>query len=342
MRFTLAEIAKRIDAELVGDSDAVVIGLGSLETAKPGQLTHLSSPTYRRFLPQTCATAVILSAQDAPECPTHALVARNPYHAFALASQMFAARPEPRPGVHEQAIVDPSARLGDGVSIGPSAVIMAEADVGDRVEIGAGAFVGEGAVIGEDSIVMPNATICYGVHLGRRGVIHSGAVIGADGFGFTPDEKGRLQAIAQIGSVTLGDDVSVGACTSIDRGAIDDTIIEDGVKIDNQVQIGHNCHIGAHSVICGCVGMVGSSKIGRHCVLAGGAGIGGDRPIELCDQVTVSAMTHITRSITEPGVYSGGVLHNTNRRWKRNALRFSQLDSMAKRLARLEKKIENQ
>ena len=162
-------------------------------------------------------------------------------------------------------------------------------------------------------------------------------MIGADGFGFTPNRRGEWQAIAQLGGVTLGDDVSVGACTTIDRGAITDTVVRNGVKIDNQVQIGHNCDIGEHTLICGRVGIVGSTRIGRHCVFAGGAGVAGEHPVTICDNVQVSAVTTISRSIDRPGVYSGAVLHNTAQRWRRNALRFAQLDDIAKRLARLER-----
>jgi UDP-3-O-[3-hydroxymyristoyl] glucosamine N-acyltransferase len=187
---------------------------------------------------------------------------------------------------------------------------------------------------------MPNVVLYRAVRLGRRCIVHSGAVIGADGFGFTAAEDGHLEAIAQLGGVNVGDDVSIGACTSIDRGALDDTVIEEGVKIDNQVQIGHNCHIGAHSVVCGCVGIVGSTRIGRHCVLAGGVGIGGDRPIELCDRVVVSGMTHVSASIAEPGIYSGGVLHSRNRQWKKNALRFGRLDELHRRVAALERALK--
>jgi len=180
----------------------------------------------------------------------------------------------------------------------------------------------------------------HGVRVGARCMIHSGAVIGADGFGFAPDAKGHLQPIAQIGGVRLGDDVSVGSCTTIDRGTIEDTVVGDGVKIDNQVQIGHNCQIGDHTVICGCVGMVGSTVVGRNCMIGGAVGMAGDGPIRLTDGVMVSAMTHVSRSIEEPGLYSGGVLHDKSARWKRNALRFSEIDQLAKRLARLEKKTD--
>ena len=195
-------------------------------------------------------------------------------------------------------------------------------------------------MIGTDTVVMPGAVLYHGVRVGARCMIHSGAVIGADGFGFAPDAKGHLQPIAQIGGVRLGDDVNVGSCTTIDRGTIEDTVVGDGVKIDNQVQIGHNCQIGDHTVICGCVGMVGSTVVGRNCMIGGAVGMAGDGPIRLTDGVMVSAMTHVSRSIEEPGLYSGGVLHDKSARWKRNALRFGEIDQLAKRLARLEKKTD--
>jgi UDP-3-O-[3-hydroxymyristoyl] glucosamine N-acyltransferase len=335
--FTLAELARRIDARVEGDPSAIVNGLGSLSTATAGQLTHLSSRAYRRFLPQTRATAVILRAEDLSACPTHALIAKNPYLAFARASMLFSDRPVGLPGVHSTAIVDPSARLAVGVAIGPHAVIGAGCIVGARVEIGANTVVGAMCELGDDVRLLPNATLYHRVRIGARSVVHSGAVIGADGFGFAPDERGRQHEIAQIGGVVIGCDVSIGAATTIDRGAIDDTTIGDGVKIDNQVQIGHNTIVGEHTVICGCVGIVGSTRIGRHCVLAGGVGIGGDGPIEIADRVVISGMTHVSRSIDKPGVYSGGVLHSATLKWKRNALRFAELDELAKRVAALEK-----
>lgn len=338
--FTLAEVAERIGAVVDGDGGALVSRLGSLENAECGELAHLSSPAYRRFLAGTGATAVILREKDAVDCPTNALVTEHPYHAFAVASEMFDARPATAPGIHASAAVASTARIGEGVAIASAATVMADAVLGDRVEIGAGVFVGPGTIIGEDTLVMPNATLCHGVTIGRRCVIHPGAVIGADGFGFAPDPAGRFRMIAQLGGVRIGDDVRIGACTTIDRGAIDDTVIERGVKIDNLVQVGHNCHVGADTVLCGCVGLSGSTRIGRHCILGGAVGVAGDRPVEICDGVSVSAMTHVAGSIMQPGIYSGGVPHNTNRRWKRNILRFAQLDSIAKRLAKLEKRLE--
>jgi UDP-3-O-[3-hydroxymyristoyl] glucosamine N-acyltransferase len=339
--FTLSDLASRLSARLVGDPGIVIQGIASLRNAGPNDLSHLSSPSYRSQLAGTRAAAVILRQTDLDIWERPALVVNNPYLAFARASQLFARVPGLDVGVHASAHIDPSARLGEGVRIGPGVAVGAGAVIGARVRLYANAVVGEACEVGEDSMLMPNAALYAGVILGARCVIHSGAVIGADGFGFTPDERGHLVAVAQLGGVRIGDDVSVGACTSIDRGALDDTIIEDGVKIDNQVQIGHNCHIGAHTVICGCVGIVGSTRIGRHCVLAGGVGIGGGAPIELCDRVVVSGMTHVSASIDEPGVYSGGVLHGHNRQWKKNALRFQRLDDMHRRLARLERSLSS-
>ncbi len=339
---TLGEIAASIadrlpgGAAVRGDETMEITGLGAIETASPGQITHLSGRAYRRFLPTTRAAAVLLVEADAEACPSAAVVVANPYLGFALVSQLFNKAPRLAAGVDATARVAGTAKIAPCAAIGAHATVAADAVIGARVEIGAGAYIGAGTIIGDDSIIHPNATLYHGVRLGQRCVVHSGAIIGADGFGFAPDEGGKLHAIAQLGGVTLGDDVSVGASTTIDRGAITDTVVRDGVKIDNQVQIGHNCDIGEHTLICGCVGIVGSTRIGRHCVFAGGAGVAGQHPIEICDHVQVSVVTTITSSISEPGVYSSGVLHNTSRRWKRNALRFHQLDDLAKRLARLE------
>ena len=329
-------------AEVIGNADIEISGLGPIDGAKRGQITHLSGSAYRRFLKSTQASAVLLRQADARDCPATAIVVANPYLAFALVSQLFDDSPRLSAGIHPTAHVAESAKVSPTAAIAANATIAANAEVGANVQVGAGVYVGEGATVGDDSVIHANATLYHGVRLGRRCVIHSGAVIGADGFGFTPDSQGRLQTIAQLGSVRIGDDVSVGACTTIDRGAITDTIVRDGVKIDNQVQIGHNCDIGEHTLICGRVGIVGSTKIGRHCAFAGGAGVGGENPIEICDFVQVGIVTTITRSITEPGVYMGSVLHNTAQRWRRNAVRFGQLDEMAKRLARLEAAHEQQ
>jgi UDP-3-O-[3-hydroxymyristoyl] glucosamine N-acyltransferase len=338
--FTLDELAELVGADVAGNGERLVTGVASLEAARPDEISHLSSPAYRRFLSSTRAGAVVLSPGDAERWPGDALVVANPYLAFARISQKFSALPEQAEGVHPRALVAPSAEVAVDASIGPNVVIGERVRIGPRARLFAGAVVGDDCVLEADVVLMPNAVLYSDVRVGTRSIIHSGAIIGADGFGFTPDEKGELVEIAQIGGVRIGADVSVGAATTIDRGTIEDTVIEDGVKIDNQVQIGHNVQVGAHSVICGCVGIVGSTRIGRHVVLAGGVGVGGDGPIEICDRAVVSGMTHVSASIIEPGIYSGGVIHSPTRQWKRNALRLLRLDELFRRVAHLERRFE--
>ena len=322
--------------------DVQITGIASLADARPGQLSHLSSPTYASALATTSATAVLLRESDLASCTTIAVVVANPYWAYARLSQEFEVSQQ-LGGVYtaniaESATVDSSALLADGVQVAAGARIGAGAKIGVGSVVHANAVIGAGAVLGSQVMVHPGAVLADGARLGDGCTIHPNAVIGGEGFGYAPDADGVLERIAQLGSVVLGDNVNVGAGSTIDRGALGDTIIGDGVKIDNQVQIGHNCVIGNHSVICGCCGIVGSTTIGAHCVLGGGVGIGGDGPISLCAGVTVSGMTHVSRSIEVPGVYSGGVLHSESRRWKRNALRFADLDGLAKRLTSLEKR----
>ena len=336
---TLGNIADHIGGDVVGDRTTQISGLASLESAGEHQLSHLSSPAYKQYLQGTGAAAVILHEKDLAECPCAAIVVAQPYLAFALASQLFAKRLPGAPGVHPSAVVHESVEVPDSAHIGPNAVIGAHTRLHDNVWLAANASVGERCVLGAGVQIHANATLHADVKVGEQTVVHSGAVIGASGFGFTPGPDGHLVEIAQLGGVTIGSHVSVGANTTIDCGAIEDTVIEEGVKIDNQVQIAHNCHIGAHSLICGMVGMVGSTRIGRHCVLAGGVGVGGDKPIELCDGVILSACTHVTQSITEPGVYSGTTLFQPHGQWRRNAMRQSQLDSLFKRVRKLEKHV---
>ena len=336
--FRLGELAERVGGEVVGDPAVEIEGPGSLGSAETGQISHLSHAAYRDKLPSTGASAVILQRNDLAGCPTNALVVANPYHAFAKISQLWDEPPPLNRGVHPSACVDSGAAVHPSARVGPNVVVGPDTEVGPGVRLYANAVVGPRCRLDEDVRVMANATLYGDVRLGARTVVHANSVVGSDGFGYAPDADGRLESIAQLGGVTVGSDVSIGSGTTIDRGAIDDTVIEDGVKIDNQVQIGHNCRIGAHTVVCGCVGMVGSTTIGRHCVFAGMVGIGGDGPIDICDHVTVGGVTHVASSITEPGTYAGGTIHNGMGAWKRNALRFQQLDELFKRVSRLERK----
>ncbi|MEM9623401.1 MAG: UDP-3-O-(3-hydroxymyristoyl)glucosamine N-acyltransferase [Pseudomonadota bacterium] len=330
-------VAEHIGAEVVGDASQPITGLGSLANAEPGQLSHLSSPSYRHLLPDTRASVVILAAEAVAECPCTALVVDNPYLAFARASQLFAKHHALNSGVH------PSAVIGEGCVISPDAAIGANVVIGAHTEIAAGAMIhpnttiGEHCRVGADAVLFSNVAIYRDVQIGPRSQVHSGTVIGAAGFGFTPGSQGQLVEIAQLGGVRIGADVSIGACTTIDCGAIDDTVIEDGVKIDNQVQIGHNCRIGAHTMLCGCVGIVGSTVIGKHCVFAGGAGVGGTKPVTICDGVVVTARTVVSQSVDQPGVYSGTIVFHEHKKWLRNAMRFEALDDLFKRVRNLER-----
>jgi len=335
--FTLHELSAKLGVELQGDGNLTVHGVGSLAHAVDGQLSHLSSHRYLGLLNDSQATAVLIAPEHREQWPGAALVCPNPYLAYARATQLFVRRASIAPGIHPSAVVAPDATVDPTACIGPGVVIGANCSIGAGAELHAHCSLGDGCHIGANTRLMANV-VCYAdVRLGERCVVHSGAVLGADGFGYTPDAQGHMVEIAQLGGVRIGDDVSIGSATTVDRGALDHTEIAEGVKIDNQVQIGHNCYIGAHTLICGCVGVVGSSRIGKHCVLAGGSGVGGDGPVELCDGVMVTAMTLISKTITKPGVYSGAVLHAPTNQWKRNALRFQQLDGLARRVSRLEK-----
>ena len=339
--YRLGELAERLAGEVVGDPNIQVTGLGSLASAGPAQVSHLSHSAYRDQLADTAAAAVILRRDDLADCPTNALVVANPYLAFAQASQLWEVPPPLNRGIHPSANIDPGAEVHASARIGPGVVIGADTRVGPGARLYANVVAGPRCRLDDDVRLMPNVTLYSDVKLGAGTVVHANSVVGSDGFGYTPDATGRLEPIAQLGGVTVGRNVSIGSGTTIDRGTIDDTVIEDGVKIDNQVQIGHNCRIGAHTLICGCVGMVGSTTIGRHCVFAGMVGIGGDGPIQICDHVTVGGVTHISSSIAEPGVYSGSILHNKMSIWKRNALRFQHLDKLFKRVARIEQRLDD-
>ncbi|GGY76745.1 UDP-3-O-acylglucosamine N-acyltransferase [Marinobacter zhanjiangensis] len=334
---TLAEIAAALGAELKGDPDLEITGLATLEAAGPDQLSFIANAAYSRFLATTRAGAVLASPALADQVQTNVLLLDDPYLGYARISHRFETAPAPRPGVHDTAVIDPGVRVPDSASIGPHVVIEAGVSLGERVVVGAHGFIGANCVLGDDCLLRPRVTLAHGVSMGRRCHILSGAVIGSDGFGFAVHE-GEWNRIAQIGNVILGDDVEVGANTAIDRGALDDTRLGNGVKIDNLVQVAHNVQIGDHTAMAGKVGVAGSTRIGRHCMFGGASVISGH--LTITDGVQVTGMTMVTGDIREPGVYSSGTGHMTNREWRKNAARFRQLDAMARRLKELEKKTE--
>ncbi|ANF59504.1 UDP-3-O-(3-hydroxymyristoyl)glucosamine N-acyltransferase [Halotalea alkalilenta] len=332
---SLNELASLSGATLRGDGERQVTGFATLVDAGPDDIAFLANPAYLKHLAGTRAAAVLLRPEHVEACPTNALALDNPYLGYAKLSSCFDrfARAT-EGGVHPTAVISDSAVLGEGVSVGPQVVIGDHVRIGARVRIGAGSVIGDDCEIGEDGMLHANVTLYHGVMVGARAIIHSGAVLGGDGFGFAHDGRG-WQKIAQIGGVVVGDDVEIGSCTSIDRGALGDTVIGDDVKIDSQVQIAHNVHIGDHSALAGCVGIAGSTRVGRGCLLGGGVGLAGH--LEIADRVQVTGMSLVTNSILEPGVYSSGTGAMPNALWRKNAVRFKQLDALARRVSKLEK-----
>lgn len=326
--FPLSELAERLDASLRGDPDARVHGVATLAEAGPGQLSFLANPAYREALRTTSATAVLVSDAAADEAPCAALVCEEPYHAWARALALFHPPRPVEPGIDESARVHPRARVSEQAEIGPLAVVGADAVIDDGVRVGAGAIVGDGVHVGRDGRLHPRATVVGRATLGERVIVHPGAVIGADGFGLAMDE-GRWSKVPQVGSVRIGDDCEIGANTTIDRGAVDDTVLGADVRLDNQVQIAHNVVIGDHTAIAGCVGIAGSTRIGRYCMIAGACGIGGH--LEICDHVVITAMSTVLNSIDTPGEYGSGIPARPLRTWQRTLVRLGQLEKLFRR-----------
>jgi UDP-3-O-[3-hydroxymyristoyl] glucosamine N-acyltransferase len=331
--YTLGELSSVLGLELQGNADTKIFGIGTLKNAVAGEISFLSNIVYIDQLVETSASAVILSPKFSKSCKVGKLLSEVPYVAFANATALFAFTPKVKSGIAASATVDPSVKLSAGVKIGENAVIESGVVIGANTSIGANNYIGHDCVIGADCVISPSVTLYHKVKLGKNVTIHSGSVIGADGFGFAFDGKKSIK-IYQLGGVLIGNNVDIGAGTTIDRGALEDTIIGDGVKIDNQVQIGHNCIVGDHSIICGCAALAGSVTIGKYCIMGGGSGAVGH--ISIADRTQVSAMSLVSKSITEPAMYSSGTGHMKTADWKRAIVRFQQLDSIAKRVKQLE------
>lgn len=334
--FTLGELAGQLGATLRGDATQSVSGLATLQDAGPHQLSFLANAQYRKYLASTRAGAVLLKPKDAEDYAGAALLVDNPYLAYARISHLFETRPKAPCGAHPSAVIDPSAQIDPTASIGAQVVIEADVWIGANVVIGAQSFVGARSRVGAGGRLAPRVTLCHDVCIGERVVIQPGAVIGGEGFGFA-NERGGWEKIAQIGGVRIGDDVEIGANTTIDRGALSDTVIGNGVKLDNQIMIAHNVQIGDNTAMAGCSGISGSTKVGRNCMIAGGAGLVGH--IEVCDNVFITGMTMVTRSITEPGSYSSGTAMQPAGEWRKSAARIRHLDDMARRLQQVEKRL---
>jgi len=343
MSIRLEQLVERLGGQLQGDAQIEVSAIAPLDAATASHITFLSNPKFRAQAEQTQAAALILSEADNAAISGYAgarIITKNPYAYFARAAQLFAAAAaDPLvPGVHASACVDPAASIAASAVIGPQVVIEAGAVIGERAVIDAGSFIGRHASVGADTHFYARVTLHAACIIGARGIVHSGVVIGADGFGFA-NEGGEWIKIPQVGRVVIGDDVEIGANTTIDRGALSDTVIEEGVKLDNQIQIAHNCHIGAHTAIAACAGIAGSARIGKYCSIGGAAMIHGH--ITIADRVHVSAGTLALRSISEPGQYTGFYPVAKHGDWEKSAALVRNLGTMREKIRALEKTIKS-
>jgi len=339
MQIRLGELAARLGVSLRGDGEVVVDHVAQLDSAGVGSLSFLGDPAYRAHLATTGASAVILKASDArSDVQVPVLLSDNPYLTFAHAARLLHPYPEVVGGIHPSAVVDSAAVVDPSAWIGPLTVLEAGVVVGPRVFVGPGCILGEGVEVGADSRLVARVTLCAGTRVGERALIHPGAVIGREGFGFAKDGE-RWVRIPQIGGAVLGDDVEIGANTSVDRGAIGDTVIGHGVKLDNHIQIGHNVVVGDNTAMAANTGISGSTRIGRNCTIAGAVGMAGH--LEIGDNVHFTGMAMVTRSFKEPGVYSSGIPAMPSADWRRNAARFRHLDELTRRVKQLETLIAN-
>jgi UDP-3-O-[3-hydroxymyristoyl] glucosamine N-acyltransferase len=331
---SLGELAVRFGCELRGDPGHAVDRVSTLQDSAPEAVSFLANRKYRKHLVGTRAGAVVLDRASVDECRTNALVAANPYATYARIAQFLNPAPAFAGGRHPTAVVDPGATVDATAWVGPHCHVGAGSSIGAGAWLGPGTVVLEDVVIGSHTRCVARVTLCAGVRVGERCLLHPGVVVGADGFGHAPDADGYVK-VPQLGAVAIGDDVEIGANTTIDRGTIDDTVVERGVRIDNQVQIGHNCRIGEHTVIAGCAGISGSVTIGKRCMVGGMVGVVGH--LEICDDVYLTGKTMVSHSITRPGLYSGQLPFDEARRFRRNSARFQKLDELAQRVARLER-----
>lgn len=339
MVYTLGEIAEITGAELDGDPDYKIIRVASLQAARAGEISFLANKRHAPYLKNTEASAVILSARDKHRCAVQTLVCADPYLAFAKTVRYMQPSVSFTPGIHSSAVISASGRIAASAHVAANVIIGADTEIGGQAYIGPGCVIGKDVVVGERTTLVANVTLCDGVKIGKNGLLHPGVVIGADGFGIALDH-GEWLKIPQIGSVLIADDVEIGANTTIDRGALDDTVIENGVKLDNQVQVGHGVKIGAHTAVAGCVGIAGSAIIGKRCMIGGHSAISGH--IELADDVIITGMSGVSNSIKKAGIYSSGIPVTENAKWRKNIARFRNLDEISRRLLQLERHFEDE
>lgn len=335
----LQEVADKLNAVLHGDGETVITGIASIAQANKGQITFLSDSRYNTKLAECLAGAVILTEESLSYCKSAALVVKDPYLAYAKAAQIFDSTPPSAEGIAASATIAPNVVLGKNVSIGANAIIESGVIIGDGSSIGAGCFIGKNSNIGKHTKLWANVSVYHNIIIGNNVLIQSGSVIGADGFGYA-NEQGKWIKIPQLGNVIIGNEVEIGACTTIDRGALEDTIIGNGVIIDNQCQIAHNVVIGDHTAVAGGVIMAGSLKIGRYCLIGGASVINGH--MEICDKVTITGMGMVIRPISEPGVYSSGIPLQPNKVWRKTAAQVLHINELYQRVRELELRLKNE
>ncbi len=335
MPVSLGELATQFGCELIGDPGVEVVRVASLQNADAHSLTFLSNPSFKEQLSSTKAAAVILRPADAEDCTTAALLHDDPYACYARMAGVVCPPPEYAPGVHASAVVDPTARIAASAHIAPHVVIGANTSIGENVYVGPGTVIGPDCEIGESCRFVANVTLARAVRIGKRGIFHPGAVLGSDGFGNAMTPEGWVK-VPQVGGVVIGDDVEIGANTTVDCGAIEDTVIEDGVRIDNLCMIAHNVRVGAHTAMAAMVGIAGSTTIGQRCLFAGQGGAVGH--ITICDDVIIGAMSFASKDITEPGTYLASFPAEPARQWTKRVGRFRRIEALQKRVKKLEDK----
>lgn len=335
--YTLAQLAEHIGATIIGDSSVVITKVATLNSAKTGQIAFLANSKYKKQLLTTDASAVILAPDCSEDYSGNALVMKNPYLGFALVAQLLDTTPSPAIGIHRTAVISDSAKIADNVSIGANAVIEDDVVLESGVVIGAGCFIGKSAYIGANTKLWANVSIYHHVILGNNCLIQSNSAIGSDGFGYA-NENGCWQKIPQLGTVVIGNNVEIGACTSIDRGALDNTEIHDGAIIDNQVQIAHNVIVGKHTAIAGSTGIAGSTTIGNYCTIGGGVAMSGH--LTIADKTMITGNTMVIKSITKSGVYSSGMPAIPNRDWLKNNVRINKLEQLTNQVKKLQAQLD--
>ena len=336
MKYTLGELAKFVSADVKGDSSCVIESVGTLQNADATQISFLTNSSYRKNLASSQAGAVIMTAADAENVSINAIISANPYATYAKIAALLSPDEVYTPGIDSSAYIHADTTISMSASIAAGAVIESGVIIAESVRIGPGCVIQKNVKIGAHTVLTANVTVAHDCQIGERNLIHPGVVIGADGFGQAMD-NGHWIKDPQLGSVVIGNDVEIGANTTIDRGAIENTVIEDNVKLDNQIQIAHNVVVGAHTAIAGCTAIAGSTKIGKHCRIAGMVGIVGH--LHIADNVTVTAKSLVSGSIKKAGVYSAGTPLEESHKWRKNTVRFKHLDEMARRLSELEKKL---